>query len=619
MCIDLHEFDVAYHQGHQHRPSPPSSHVHVTLPASALRVLRAPVLPSALLRGDAATPPRPPSAAGETTASGVTPVRAPDLAEEAAARPGTPHGRACCPPASVPRPATTACICSFNENRAKGLSQSARRPGCFAPPRTMRRARAARPPELLRSRAWAFHKTPIHPFFHQVNIVAKDRQRDDDRPASDAPYEGGGISAGVAVVGFILCFLAGGLVMWGYALAIVTDSGSRTSHAVIVARSLKIPAVVGMRDLTARVHSGDRVLVDGYEGVVILNPTEQTLLRYGRIRTEKKTFESRLQAASRLPSETLDGVHVVLMANLEKVEENGSARESPAEGVGLFRTEYLYLNSSHLPGEEEQFATYQAVAAAFAPRPVVIRTLDLGGDKPLEGIPGLTHHETNPFLGFRAIRLCLEHPELFKEQLRAILRASAFGRVRLMYPMISGVDELARAAAILDEAKEELRKRKVDFDERMEVGSMIEIPSAAVTVDLLARHCQFFSIGTNDLIQYLLAVDRGNDRIAHLYEPTHPAVLRTIRSVVVEAHRRKLPVAVCGEMAGDPVFASLLLGLGVDELSMAPPLLPAVKFLVRSMKMSDARQLAVAALAMSDPKEIYARAEAFYTARVIAA
>lgn len=250
---------------------------------------------------------------------------------------------------------------------------------------------------------------------------------------------------------------------------------------------------------------------------------------------------------------------------------------------------------------------------------MVIRTLDLGGDKPLEGIPGLTHHETNPFLGFRAIRLCLEHPELFKEQLRAILRASAFGRVRLMYPMISGVDELARAAAILDEAKEELRKRKVDFDERMEVGSMIEIPSAAVTVDLLARHCQFFSIGTNDLIQYLLAVDRGNDRIAHLYEPTHPAVLRTIRSVVVEAHRRKLPVAVCGEMAGDPVFASLLLGLGVDELSMAPPLLPAVKFLVRSMKMSDARQLAVAALAMSDPKEIYARAEAFYTARVIAA
>jgi phosphotransferase system enzyme I (PtsI) len=240
----------------------------------------------------------------------------------------------------------------------------------------------------------------------------------------------------------------------------------------------------------------------------------------------------------------------------------------------------------------------------------------LGGDKPLEGIPGLFRHETNPFLGFRAIRLCLEHPELFKEQLRAILRASAFGRVRLMYPMISGVEELTRANALLAEAKNELRKRKVDFDDKMEVGSMIEIPSAAATADLLARHCQFFSIGTNDLIQYLLAIDRGNDRIAHLYEPTHPAVLRTIKSVVDDAHRRRLPVAVCGEMAGDPIFAPLLLGLGVDELSMSPSLLPAVKYLIRAMKMSDAKKLAADALAKSDPKEIYAMAQAFYTTRV---
>ncbi len=402
------------------------------------------------------------------------------------------------------------------------------------------------------------------------------------------------------------------------AIAIVTDSGSKTSHAVIVARSMKIPAVVGVRDLTTRISSEDRVLVDGYEGLVVLNPTDQTLLRYGRIQTEKKTFESRLKASSRLPSETLDGVHVVLLANLEKVEENGSARDSLAEGVGLFRTEYLYLNSSRLPDEEEQFAAYRAVVEAFAPRPVVIRTLDLGGDKPLEGFPGLTHREMNPFLGFRAIRLCLEHPDLFKEQLRAILRASAFGRVRLMYPMISGVDELARADAILTEAKEELRKRKVGFDDQMEVGSMIEIPSAAATVDLLSRYCRFFSIGTNDLIQYLLAVDRGNDRIAHLYEPTHPAVLRTIKQVVDEAHKRHLPVAVCGEMAGDPIFAPLLLGLGIDELSMATPLLPAVKYLIRSMKMDDARRLATDALTMSDPKKIYAMAEAFYTARVIA-
>jgi phosphotransferase system enzyme I (PtsI) len=205
---------------------------------------------------------------------------------------------------------------------------------------------------------------------------------------------------------------------------------------------------------------------------------------------------------------------------------------------------------------------------------------------------------------------------MFKEQLRAILRASAFGRVRLMYPMISGMDELVRANTILAEAREELRKRNLRFDETMEVGSMIEIPSAAVTIDLLARHCQFFSIGTNDLIQYLLAIDRGNDRIAHLYEPTHPAVLRTIKSVVEGAHRHHLPVALCGEMAGDPVFAPLLLGMGVDELSMSPPSLPAVKYLVRAMKMSDAKKLAADALAMSDPKEIYARAEEFYAKRV---
>jgi phosphotransferase system enzyme I (PtsI) len=401
------------------------------------------------------------------------------------------------------------------------------------------------------------------------------------------------------------------------AIGIVTDSGSKTSHAVIVARALKIPAVVGVRDLTTKVASGDRVLVDGYEGVVIVNPTDQTLFRYGRIQTEKKTFESRMLAASRLPAETLDGVHVTLLANIEKAEETAEARECQAEGVGLFRTEYLYLNSSHLPGEEEQFATYKAVAAAFAPQQVVIRTLDIGGDKPLEGIPGLIHHETNPFLGFRAIRLCLEHPEMFKEQLRAILRASAFGKVRMMYPMISGAEELMRANTVLTEAREELRQRGERFDEKMEVGSMIEIPSAAATTDILARHCSFFSIGTNDLIQYLLAIDRGNDHIAHLYEPTHPAVLRTIKRVVDDAHQHRLPVAVCGEMAGDPVFMPLLLGLGVDELSMSPPSLPAVKYFVRAMKMSDARELAAEALKMDDPKEIYARAEEFYKARVM--
>ncbi len=400
------------------------------------------------------------------------------------------------------------------------------------------------------------------------------------------------------------------------AIGIVTDTGSKTSHAVIVARSMRIPAVVGVRDLTSRVANGDRVLVDGYEGVVIVNPSDQTLFRYGRIQKEKKSFESLLLSVGRLPADTLDGVHVPLLANIEKVEEVGQAKECQAEGVGLFRTEYLYLNSSRLPSEEEQFAIYRTVAEAFAPQQVVIRTLDLGGDKPMEGIPGLIHHEANPFLGFRAIRLCLEHPEMFKEQLRAILRASAFGRVRMMYPMISGAEELARANAVLGEAREELRRRGERLDDKMEVGSMIEIPSAAATVDILAQHCQFFSIGTNDLIQYLLAVDRVNDRIAHLYEPTHPAVLRTIKAVVDNAHQRRIPVAVCGEMAGDPVYTALLLGLGVDELSMSPASLLAVRYVVRAMKMADARQLAADALALTDPKEIYARAEEFYRTRV---
>jgi phosphotransferase system enzyme I (PtsI) len=269
-----------------------------------------------------------------------------------------------------------------------------------------------------------------------------------------------------------------------------------------------------------------------------------------------------------------------------------------------------------MPSEQEQFLAYKAVAEAVTPLPVVIRTLDLGGDKPMTGKSDLFPKENNPFMGFRAIRFCLENPAIFKDQLRAILRASAFGKVKIMYPMISGVEELSRANAVLAECRDELRARDVAFDPGMEVGAMIEIPSAAATADLLAEKCAFFSIGTNDLIQYLLAIDRVNDRIAHLYEPTHPAVLRTLRQVVDEAHKRGLPVSVCGEMAGDPVFAPLLLGLGVDSLSMSPGWVPQVKYLVRAMKMADARALAAEALRMSSPREIYARCDAFYRARM---
>ena len=304
------------------------------------------------------------------------------------------------------------------------------------------------------------------------------------------------------------------------------------------------------------------------------------------------------------------------MANIERVDELPMVKDYNAQGIGLYRTEYLFLNSARLPTEQEQFVAYQTVVKALAPLPVIIRTLDIGGDKPMVGHPHLFPKEDNPFMGFRAIRFCLVHTDIFKDQLRAILLASAHGKVQLMYPMISGADELTKANAVLAECKAELRARGQAFDEKLEVGAMIEIPSAAATIDLLAQQCAFFSVGTNDLIQYLLAIDRVNDRIAHLYEPTHPAVIRTLKQIVDEAHRRNVPVSVCGEMAGGPVYAPLLLGLGIDGLSMSPAWLPSVKYLVRAMTMADARALAAEALTMSSPKEIYAKCDAFYRERV---
>jgi len=400
------------------------------------------------------------------------------------------------------------------------------------------------------------------------------------------------------------------------ALAIVTDSGSRTSHAVIVARSMKVPAVVGVRNLTSRIRTGDWAIVDGYDGVVILHPTESTLFRYGKIQERKKTLESRLLEANNRPAITLDGVPVTLMANIEKSEEVTLVQNYRADGVGLFRTEYLFLNAARVPTEQEQFLAYKTVAEALTPNPVIIRTLDLGGDKPMAGNPELFPKENNPFMGFRAIRFCLEQTNIFKDQLRAILMASAYGKVQLMYPMISGHEEMARANAVLAECMAELKARGQPFDENLAIGAMIEIPSAAATIDLLARDSAFFSIGTNDLIQYLLAIDRVNDRIAHLYEPTHPAIIRTLKHIVDGAHEHKIPVSVCGEMAGDPIYVPLLLGLGVDSLSMSPMWIPSVKYLVRAMTMADARALTAEALKMSSPREIHAMCDAFYRARM---
>lgn len=388
------------------------------------------------------------------------------------------------------------------------------------------------------------------------------------------------------------------------ALGIVTEGGSRTSHAVIVARSMKIPAVVGVRDLTGRMRDGDWIIVDGYEGIVVLNPTQATLFRYGKIQKQKSSFESRLLAANELPAETLDGVHVTLRANIEKAEESSLVKQYRAEGVGLYRTEYLYLSAPKMPSEDEQYANYRLLVEALAPLPVTIRTLDIGGDKPLPGSPHLIGPEANPFLGFRAIRLCLENAEMFKEQLRAILRASAHGKVEVMYPMIGCAEELERANALLDEAKAEVRARGEAFDEHLRVGTMIEIPSAAIASDLLAPMCQFFSIGTNDLIQYLLAIDRGNDRIAHLYDPLHPAVLRMIAMTIEACRRAGRPVSVCGEMAADPLSVLVLLGFGVDHFSMSPVSVPQIKDLVRSLAYEDARLTTRLALAAESAQEV---------------
>lgn len=400
------------------------------------------------------------------------------------------------------------------------------------------------------------------------------------------------------------------------AIGIVTEMGGGTSHVVIVARSMKVPAVVGVAGATKKVLNGGWVLIDGYDGVVIINPSEATLFRYGRIQKAKQSLELRLMTANELPAATLDGVHVTLRANIEKDDESGLVRQYRANGVGLYRTEFLFLNSPRLPDEEQQYQAYRKVVEALAPEVVTIRTLDIGGDKPLPGEEQIVGPELNPFLGFRGIRVCLEHPVLFKVQLRAILRASAHGRVELMYPMISGVEELDRANALLDEARGELRARGVAFDPKLRVGAMIEIPSAALAADLLAAKCDFFSIGTNDLIQYLIAIDRGNNRTAHLYEPAHPAVLRLLRHVVREAKARGIKVSVCGELAGDPVYAPLLLGLGVDELSMTPPLVPGVRYIIRNTTFADAQRLAEEALAMNDARKTTALIEEFYRQRM---
>ena len=389
-------------------------------------------------------------------------------------------------------------------------------------------------------------------------------------------------------------------------LGIATDLGSRTSHAAILARSLNIPAVVGLHDITAKLETGQHVLVDGSDGLLIVNPAAETIAHYTEVESRRARVVAQLKELRTTRSTTRDGHHVVLSANIELPEDVEAVAANGAEGIGLFRTEFLYLNRTTLPTEDEQFETYRKVAERVRPDPLIIRTFDLGGDKLAPGTVDITD-ELNPFLGWRAIRLCLENIDIFKTQLRAILRASAVGNMKIMFPMISGLEELRAAKAVLAECNEELRRSGIPLGEEIEVGAMIEIPSAAICANVLASEVDFFSIGTNDLIQYALAVDRVNEKIAHLYRPTHPAILRLLRMIAEAAHAHHIWVGVCGEMAGDVALIPLLLGLGMDELSAGATLVPRIKRAVQSLAIPECRELVEETLKLNTGSEILAR------------
>jgi phosphotransferase system enzyme I (PtsI) len=389
----------------------------------------------------------------------------------------------------------------------------------------------------------------------------------------------------------------------------VTDLGGRTSHTAIVARALGIPAAVGVENVTDAANGGDIIVVDGISGRVVINPDKDDLAFFERRRARFAEYMEELEKSATISARTLDGTPITVRANVELLEELPQVKRYGAEGIGLYRTEFLYTNQDHLPTEDEHFDTYSKVAKAVAPHSVTIRTLDLGGDKVAAGVP--IDDEVNPALGLRSIRLCLKAEDIFKEQLKGILRAAVAGNVRMMFPMVSGAAELDQALAILEEAKSELRARNVPFNDSVEVGVMVEVPSAAVVADSLAARADFLSIGTNDLIQYALAIDRVNEHVAYLYEPLHPAVLRLIRMTAEAGARRGISVSVCGEMAGDELYTLVLLGLGVTELSMHAASVPRIKRVVSRAGIDEARALADRALSMATGAEVHAYVEEY--------
>ena len=382
----------------------------------------------------------------------------------------------------------------------------------------------------------------------------------------------------------------------------VTDMGGRTSHTAIIARSLAIPAVVALEKITEHLKTGDTIAVDGVRGIVVVSPTPQTIEDLLRRRDHYRLAERELLPFARLPGETLDGHRIGIHANIEMPHEVPIVLGYGGEGIGLYRTEFLFLNRPDLPSEDEHYETYREVVERASPFPVTIRTLDLGGDKIRLHSNG--QGESNPALGLRAIRLSLREVDMFKDQLKGILRASAHGKVRIMFPMISGLAEVRQAKRILEKAKEELRGRGERFDEFVPVGVMIEIPSAVAIAEFLAREVDFFSIGTNDLIQYCLAIDRVNEQVVYLYEPLHPAVLRMIKATVEGGHSAGIPVAMCGEMAGEVQYLPVLLGLGLDELSMNAMAIPKAKKIIRALRMRECKELVGRLLQFGTPEEI---------------